>query len=267
MRLSIITINYNNIEGLKKTAESVLSQIFRDFEWIIIDGGSNDGSKDFIESLAAKPGANVSFWCSEPDKGIFNAMNKGIARAKGEYLNFMNSGDWFLNKDTLRKVVELISAEKSDVFYGDCILDYGDRKETRVHPSSLDIYELVVLPLCHQAMFFSRHVFKKEQYDEQYKLSSDCVKNVKLMLEEYSFRKLDIVVCVFDKHGISTFSVNRNVEEFHKAIEDFVPKHIMSLVSRIYAYDKGHTYKRIRNIEKRGGIPALLLRLMLKILG
>ena len=267
MRLSIITINYNNIEGLKKTAESVLSQIFRDFEWIIIDGGSNDGSKDFIESLAAKPGANVSFWCSEPDKGIFNAMNKGIARAKGEYLNFMNSGDWFLNKDTLRKVVELISAEKSDVFYGDCILDYGDRKETRVHPSSLDIYELVVLPLCHQAMFFSRHVFDDEQYDEQYKISCDCVKNIKLMLDGYHFRKIDIVVCVFDKHGVSTSSVNRNVEEFHQAVEDIVPKHIMSLVSRIYVYDKGHTYKRIRNIEKRGGIPALLLRLMLKILG
>ena len=267
MRLSIITINYNNIEGLKKTAESVISQIFRCFEWIIIDGGSNDGSKEFIESLAAKPEANVSFWCSEPDKGIFNAMNKGIAKAKGEYLNFMNSGDYFLDKDTLSRVAEYIATNKGDVFYGDCVLDYGERKKTMEHPSSLDIYELIVLPLCHQAMFFSNRVFRNEQYDEQYKISSDCVKNIKLMLEEYIFRKIDIVVCVFDKHGISTSSIDRNVEEYHNAIEEIVPKHIMSLVSKLYMYDKGHTYKRIRKIESKGGMPALFLRFILKFFG
>ena len=267
MKLSIITINYNNLCGLKKTADSVLKQTYRDFEWIIIDGGSNDGSKEYIESLAAKSETHVSFWCSEPDEGIFNAMNKGIVRASGEYLNFMNSGDWFLNTDTLQKVIKLISTEKSDVFYGDCVLDYGGKKETRVHPSSLDIYELIVLPLCHQAMFFSRHVFDDEQYDEQYKISCDCVKNIKLMLEGYCFRKLDIVVCVFDKHGISTSSIDRNVEEFHSAIKDIVPKHIMSLVSKLYVYDQGHIYKRVRNIESKGGLPAFFLKLFLKVFG
>lgn len=271
MKLSIITINCNNREGLKKTAESVLAQSWRDFEWIIIDGASTDGSREYIidlnEELAQNGWNPISYWCSEPDKGIFNAMNKGIDKAKGEYLNFMNSGDYFLDKDTLGKVAGLIAANNADVFYGDCVLDYGERKETRVHPSSLDIYELIVLPLCHQAMFFSRSVFKDEQYDEQYKISCDCVKNIKLMLDGYHFRKIDIVVCVFDKHGISTSSVNRNVEEFHQALEVIVPKHIMSLVSRIYVYDKGHTYKRVRKIESKGGLPALLLRFILKIFG
>lgn len=267
MKFSIITINYNNFEGLRKTAESILAQTCRDFEWIIIDGGSSDGSREFIESLAAKPEANVSFWCSEPDKGIFNAMNKGIAKAKGEYLNFMNSGDYFLDKDTLSRVAEYIATNKGDVFYGDCVLDYGERKETRVHPPSLDIYELIILPLCHQAMFFNKHVFNDEQYDEQYKISCDCIKNIKLMLEEYTFRKIDVVVCVFDKHGISTSSIDRNVEEYHNAVEEIVPNHIMSLVSRIYMYDKGHTYKRVRKIESKGGLPALLLRFVLKFFG
>ena len=74
-------------------------------------------------------------------------------------------------------------------------------------------------------------MFNDEQYDEQYKISCDCIKNIKLMLEEYTFRKIDVVVCVFDKHGISTSSIDRNVEEYHNAVEEIVPKHIMSLVS------------------------------------
>ena len=267
MQLSIITINYNNLEGLRKTSESILCQSWKNFEWIIIDGGSTDGSKEYIESVATKTDAHVSFWCSEPDKGIFNAMNKGIVQSSGEYLNFMNSGDEFLDKDTLLRVYELISTNKADVFYGDCILDYGNRKETRVHPSSLDVYELIVLPLCHQAMFFRRYLFNDEQYDEQYKISCDCVKNIKLMLEGYCFRKIDIVVCVFDKHGISTSSVDRNVEEFHNAIKEIVPRHIMSLVSKLYVYDQGHIYKRVMAIESKGGLPAFFLKLFLKVFG
>lgn len=267
MKLSVITVNYNNFEGLKKTTESILCQSWKNFEWIIIDGGSNDGSKEYIEHIASRKESNVSFWCSEPDKGIFNAMNKGIVKAKGEYLNFMNSGDAFWDKNTLGKVDELISANKADVFYGDCVLDYGNRKETREHPSSLDIYELIVLPLCHQAMFFSNRVFRNGQYDEKYKISCDCVKNVELMLSGFCFKKLDMLVCVFDKHGISSASKDRNVEEFHKAIEDLVPKHIMSLVSKLYVYDQGHIYKRIKAVEEKGGAPALLLRLFLKVFG
>lgn len=132
-RLSIITINFNNLEGLKKTAESVLHQTWTDYEWIIVDGGSTDGSKEYIEDLAAKlssgynptgiawdverfsmPGFTAKemkdfpnsssqedngkrrlFWCSKPGKGIYNAMNKGIAKASGDYLNFMNSVNCF----------------------------------------------------------------------------------------------------------------------------------------------------------------------------
>ena len=90
MKLSIITINYNNLEGFKKTAESVINQTWKEFEWIIIDGGSTDGSKEYIVKLnydLTRNGWNpIAYWCSEPDKGIYNAMNKGIGKAKGEYL-------------------------------------------------------------------------------------------------------------------------------------------------------------------------------------
>lgn len=98
-KLSIITINFNNLEGLKKTAESVINQTWKDFEWIIIDGGSTDGSKEYIINLNDNlnhVGWNpITYWCSKPGKGIYNAMNKGIAKASGDYLNFMNSVNCF----------------------------------------------------------------------------------------------------------------------------------------------------------------------------
>ena len=112
MKLSIITVNLNNLEGLKKTYESVVCQTFTDYEWLVIDGGSTDGSREFIEQHQDK----FAFWCSEPDKGIYNAMNKGIVRAKGEYLNFMNSGDCFACENTLTGV--LGKPRKADALYG-----------------------------------------------------------------------------------------------------------------------------------------------------
>ena len=97
MKLSIITINYNNREGLKRTIESVVNQTFTDFEWILIDGGSTDGSKELIEQYSNR----FSYWVSEPDNGIYNAMNKGLRAAKGDYLQFLNSGDRLYNAQSL----------------------------------------------------------------------------------------------------------------------------------------------------------------------
>jgi len=83
-KLSIITINYNNCAGLKRTIDSVVSQSFKDYEWIVIDGGSKDGSKDLIEQYSD----SFTYWVSEPDNGIYNAMNKGIEKANGEWMLF-----------------------------------------------------------------------------------------------------------------------------------------------------------------------------------
>ena len=100
MKLSIITVNLNNKTGLEKTVKSVCSQTFEEFEFIIIDGGSTDGSLDIIKRYED----NISCWVSEQDKGVYNAMNKGIKMAKGEYLQFLNSGDSLINSDVLNKV-------------------------------------------------------------------------------------------------------------------------------------------------------------------
>ena len=100
MKFSIITVNFNNKEGLHNTIKSVINQTFRDFEYIVIDGGSTDGSIDILK----KYDKYINYWISEKDSGIYNAMNKGISKANGEYLNFMNSGDCFYALDVLEKV-------------------------------------------------------------------------------------------------------------------------------------------------------------------
>jgi glycosyltransferase involved in cell wall biosynthesis len=132
MKLSIITINYNNLEGLKRTYESVVSQTCQDFEWIIIDGGSTDGSKDFIEEHQAQ----FAYWCSEPDKGIYNAMNKGIVKATGEYLQFLNSGDNLVDDKVIEEFLAL--GWEEDVVSGDIILD-GDINEIRYNPDEEEL--------------------------------------------------------------------------------------------------------------------------------
>lgn len=99
-KISIITVNFNNLSGLKKTIDSVLAQRYADIEYIIIDGGSTDGSRELIEYHSKR----LSYWCSEPDKGIYDGMNKGIAKATGEYCLFLNSGDYFCNDHVLQDV-------------------------------------------------------------------------------------------------------------------------------------------------------------------
>ena len=117
MKFSIITINYNNSKGLKRTLDSIISQTCHEFEWIVIDGGSSDGSRELIEQHQD----SITYWCSEPDKGIYNAMNKGVNKATGDYCLFLNSGDHLCNS----KVVEhLISIPFSaDIVSGDIYID------------------------------------------------------------------------------------------------------------------------------------------------
>ncbi len=98
-KLSIITVNYNNLEGLKKTVKSVVDQTWSEFEYLIIDGGSTDGCLEYIKIKENE----IDFWISEPDKGVYHAMNKGIQKATGEYVIFLNSGDHFYKKNVLQK--------------------------------------------------------------------------------------------------------------------------------------------------------------------
>ena len=148
MKLSVITINYNNRDGLQRTLESVFNQTCQDFEFIVIDGGSNDGSRDVI----ANYNSNIDFWVSEKDAGIYNAMNKGIKKANGDFVIFMNSGDTFCNENVLKNCSSEINTD-FDLFYGDAYFITKNETVKVEYPDKLSFHFFTINSLCHQAWY------------------------------------------------------------------------------------------------------------------
>lgn len=220
MKYSIITINLNNSAGLKKTIESVVNQTFQDFEYIIIDGGSTDGSLDIIKEYSSR----IDYWVSEPDRGIYNAMNKGIIQAHGEYLNFMNSGDYF-SKNT---ILEEIHADLSfDFVFGKARTIPNN---TILSPSkNITLYSLCTTGFNHQALFVRRDIFCKHMFDEKYKMLSDWKFVVEsLIIDNCSYKVVDIVVADYDLGGISTTYMDNAVNEQKSILKELLPERICS---------------------------------------
>lgn len=182
-RISIITVNFNNLSGLQKTMQSVLSQEYVNMEYIVVDGGSTDGSKDFIMSHQNK----LSYWCSEKDKGIYDGMNKGIAKATGDYILFLNSGDYLTNQHILNDIFK-------DKLYNEDLLigrqlyidSFGRRGiSPRLRMSEFSITYFLSSTIPHQATFINRNLFEKiGYYDITYKVSADWVFWIKVVVEK-----------------------------------------------------------------------------------
>lgn len=222
MKLSIITINYNNREGLQNTIDSIISQTWKDFEWIIIDGGSTDGSKELIEKYQD----NFAYWCSEPDNGVYNAMNKGIDRATGDYLNFMNSGDCFFSYDTLQKVFK--HYRSADILYGDAVIsNQGIMKGFQSDFVFGD--DLIRSTINHQASFFKRELFVIcGYYDENLKIVSDWKFYIEaILIHQCSVKYLGFTVAVCDENGISRTRGELAEKERIRVLREYLPDFII----------------------------------------
>jgi len=233
-KLSIITVNLNNSTGLLKTIKSVVSQTFSDYEYIIIDGGSTDGSVDIIKQYADK----ITYWVSEPDKGIYNAMNKGILQAKGEYCLFLNSGDYLYSKDVLYNVF-IVNYCKEDIITGNSFpiypnqptkLSKGRAYDRKQKGESLTLYDMYKGTINHCSSFIKRKLFDKYGlYDENYKIVSDWIFFLKVIgLYGIQVEYADVIISCFDKTGIS--SCNRKLLEIEreKALESCIPHSILA---------------------------------------
>jgi len=215
MKLSIITINYNNKEGLQKTIDSVIDQTWRDFEWIIIDGGSKDGSRELIEQYQQ----HFTYWCSEPDKGVYNAMNKGVSKAKGEYLQFLNSGDVLYDKYVLQNVDDLHS--DADIISGQ-VERMDNHQLLRKYDKSI-LMQLYNDTLNHQGTFIKRTLFDGLKYDENLKIVSDWKFWVDAIIRRNAnVEVLDIIIARQDMSGISSDS-KKEKEERQMVLMDFMP--------------------------------------------
>lgn len=198
MRFSIVTITWNNAPGLTKTVASVQSQTCHDYDWVVVDGGSSDGSQEW---LAAVPSEKLRV-ISETDRGLYDAMNKGIDATEGEYIIFMNAGDQFFNSDVLGRVDELVE-QNSDfgILYGDSYEDDGEkllRKRATSHRMAW--YSMFTH---HQAIFYSRKALGRDRYDLSFRLSADYALTAKLLAKGVRARRLPLTICTFERGGVS----------------------------------------------------------------
>lgn len=255
MKLTVITINYNNAPGLQKTMESVLNQTSKDFEYIVIDGASTDGSVEKIEQFK-NPTIQLFKWISEPDSGIYNAMNKGIRMAKGEYLHFLNSGDYLADD----KVVEDILMElpnNCDIFVGNVIQfrPDGKQKYTKIKKQDKEVSLLTFYrgTIQHTSAYIKRSLFDKYGlYDESLKIVSDWKWYLQVTgLNQADVRFTDRFVSCFDMTGISSTQLGLDKAERRKVLEELIPAPILSDYDRFYfVIDQFERLKRYALIYK-----------------
>ena len=240
MKYSIITVNFNNKEGLRKTIESVIHQTFRDFEFIIIDGGSTDGSVDVLKEYNSQ----IDYWVSEPDGGIYQGMNKGVKKATGEYLNFMNSGDCFYSTDILEKV-------SSYHFNADFIIgkDYHYNNETHqghasIQPPRTTMIHFFVATLDHQSSFIKRELFSNSPYDETHRLVSDWIFfTEKIVKEGKQVQFIPNIICRREEGGLSEQQREKNRKEINEYLHQFLPYGVYDDYATLAKLDKMTLYR------------------------
>lgn len=200
IKFSIVTITYNNRDGLSRTANSIQNQTNKNYEWIIIDGASTDGTQDDFPHY---PSATI---ISEPDNGIYDAMNKGINRATGDYLIFMNAGDMFATPDILDHVNSL-THPNPDLIYGDSI--EGAYYKTARTPQHINWG----LFTHHQAIFYNRQALGDIRYDTHYKIAADYDLTLRFLQNHKNAMYIRKPICIFEQGGISQQQVKRGRDE------------------------------------------------------
>ena len=204
-KLSIITINRNNAAGLRKTIESVLSQTYRDFEYIVVDGASTDESVDIIRASALQAEGLDFTWISEPDNGVYQAMNKGIKRAKGEYCLFLNSGDFLIAPDVIERVMNQYNG--ADILCARCnVSDKGKVVWTSNPPDKVTFGTLYSIGLAHQSTFIKRSLFDTYGlYREDFKYNSDIAFWYKTIIDHHATtQRIDVITTDYNLDGISS---------------------------------------------------------------
>lgn len=261
MKLSIITINYNNAAGLKNTLDSVASQTCTDFEHIIVDGASTDGSVEIIREYEQFLASNLSplasrlKWISEKDTGIYNAMNKGVRMAQGEYTLMLNSGDYLVDEKVIENVIPLLDG--TDIIQGNTIEDIENKRYRNrgYGKSDIDFFDIMKGHFLHQASFCHRDLFDRYGlFDESYRIIGDTKFFMTCLgKENASFKYIELDISNYDMKGITAETTGKWVEQrkaevkrMHKELySDRLNQFFEDNDKKIRLYDKLHQHKWI----------------------
>lgn len=241
MKLSVITVNYNDRNGLLSTIHSVVGQSFKDYEYIIIDGGSTDGSVEAIR----QNGEYITYWVSESDNGIYDAMNKAIKVASGDYCIFMNSGDCFFTNDVVEKVLPLLDG--TDIVYGNTHYTDGKIRYSKNEPDLFSFF--YVSCWCHQSTFIKTELLKKYLYDDSLRIVADWKFLLQTVIKDNcSYKAINLNISLYDATGIS--STNKELYDKERAIvlkEMFTDRYVEDYQRLVY----GHTWDERLYVEMK----------------
>lgn len=261
-RLSIITVNYNNAKGLDKTIRSVKNQTCSDFEYIVIDGGSTDESLSVIKEHSQ----SITYWVSEPDRGIYHAMNKGIMASNGEYLQFLNSGDWFVSESVLKKIFD--AGLNEDIVYGEVNYEFSDG---RFEPARIGNEDAITMAYFyrhmfpHQASFISKKLFSMDLYDENLKIIADWKFFIdRIIVKNCSIRKLNFPVVNYDMSGISSQSkyLEMHNNEKQQVLNQLLPPRITADYEKMISAYESPILKHLPYLNKTTGFHSFISKLV-----
>jgi glycosyltransferase involved in cell wall biosynthesis len=242
---SIITINLNNRDGLQKTIDSVLSQTCTDFEFLIVDGGSTDGSRELVEKYADR----FTYFVCEKDEGVYHAMNKGIRKATGEYLMFLNSGDFLLERDVLSQMADLIRTQPAEIYYGNILIEEGENiRYSKKHEKPLTLDYLEKETINHQASFIFRALFAElGMYDLRFSMAADYAFYLKAFLNGKDFKYIDLNIANYQVDGMSMVNWGEYTRQMNEIYDMYVPSFLkrMQLENRAYSHLLRHSIMRI----------------------
>lgn len=198
---SIVTIVLNNREGFERTAKSVVAQHGADYEWIVIDGGSTDGTLDIIDAY----GGVIAYWRSEKDDGIYDAMNAGLARASADYVQFLNSGDFFAGDDALGTVARSVTElpRWPGMILGGALFEYPHGHRVLQRPRRVETYIRHSNPTSHQAIFFDRRLHQQIPYDTTYRIAGDYDAICRVFVRDQNCGYVDDAVVIAQRGGDS----------------------------------------------------------------
>lgn len=211
-KVTVVTVTYNAKELLEETILSVINQSYQNIEYIIIDGASNDGTVDIINKYKDK----IDYWISEPDEGLYFAMNKAIEKATGTWINFMNAGDTFANLATVQYVMDHKNSD-AEMIYGNFRKKLEKNERRPIQKSKW----FTTMPFCHQTLFTQTFIMKQNPFDTSYKIVADLNFIQKMIIGNKNFNYIDHTIAVFSEGGFADSNINQMcLESFRSLLEN-----------------------------------------------